>query len=224
MSKVRDFNLVKASDVTTTSTSTNTNSVSVVVNADTSGANNNQPSSNNINNNAGGVNFTSTPTPQLPTQTVYYTPVQDVGMSQSILPQNANVELPQNTEEVDRLNQELEFYKLLSSILSSILKDNNPKLIINLIDTSGKIIITGEQLIELIAIKTRNDKNNVNIQYKDEEPGCISKINPIKNINNIKINNETFSLKYNADYNIIRDDFNISLDKVIINPAITYGH
>ena len=215
MSKVRDFNLVKASDVTTTSTSTNTNSVSVVVNADTSGANNN--------NNAGGVNFTSTPTPQLPTQTVYYTPVQDVGMSQSILPQNANVELPQNTEEVDRLNQELEFYKLLSSILSSILKDNNPKLIINLIDTSGKIIITGEQLIELIAIKTRNDKNNVNIQYKDEEPGCLSKVNPIKNISNIKINNETFSLKYNADYNIIRDDFNISLDKVIINPAIVYN-
>ena len=216
MSKVRDFNLVKASDVTTTSTSTNTNSVSVVVNADTSGANNN--------NNAGGVNFTSTPTPQLPTQTVYYTPVQDVGMSQSILPREANVELPQNTEEVDRLNQELEFYKLLSSILSSILKDNNPKLIINLIDTSGKIIITGEQLIELIAIKTRNDKNNVNIQYKDEEPGCLSKVNPIKSISNIKINNETFSLKYNADYNIIRDDFNISLDKVIINPAITYGH
>ena len=216
MSKVRDFNLVKASDVTTTSTSTNTNSVSVVVNADTSGANNN--------NNAGGVNFTTTPTPQLPTQTVYYTPVQDVGMSQSILPREANVELPQNTEEVDRLNQELEFYKLLSSILSSILKDNNPKLIINLIDTSGKIIITGEQLIELIAIKTRNDKNNVNIQYKDEEPGCLSKVNPIKNISNIKINNETFSLKYNADYNIIRDDFNISLDKVIINPAITYGH
>ena len=216
MSKVRDFNLVKASDVTTTSTSTNTNSVSVVVNADTSGANNN--------NNAGGVNFTSTPTPQLPTQTVYYTPVQDVGMSQSILPREANVELPQNTEEVDRLNQELEFYKLLSSILSSILKDNNPKLIINLIDTSGKIIITGEQLIELIAIKTRNDKNNVNIQYKDEEPGCLSKVNPIKNISNIKINNDTFSLKYNADYNIIRDDFNISLDKVIINPAITYGH
>ena len=126
MSKVRDFNLVKASDVTTTSTSTNTNSVSVVVNADTSGANNN--------NNAGGVNFTTTPTPQLPTQTTYYTPVQDVGMSQSILPREANVELPQNTEEVDRLNQELEFYKLLSSILSSILKDNNPKLIINLIE------------------------------------------------------------------------------------------
>ena len=216
MSKVRDFNLVKASDVTTTSTSTNTNSVSVVVNADTSGANNN--------NNAGGVNFTSTPTPQLPTQTVYYTPVQDVGMSQSILPREANVELPQNTEEVDSLKQELEFYKLLSSILSSILKDNNPKLIINLFDRTGKIIITGEQLIELIAIKTRNDKNNVNIQYKDEEPGCLSKVNPIKNISNIKINNETFSLKYNADYNIIRDDFNISLDKVIINPAITYGH
>ena len=215
MSKIRDFNLVKASDISTNATSTNTNSVSVVVNADTSGSNNQLPANQ-------GVNFTSTPTPTSQLGVAYPPETQSNGMYASVLPREATVNLPVNTEETDRLNQELEFYKLLSSILSSILKDNNPKLIINLIDTSGKIIISGEQLIDLIAVKTGVNKNNVNIQYKDEEPGCLTKVSPIKNISNIKINNENFNLKYNADYNIIKDDFNISLEKVIINPSISY--
>ena len=215
MSKIRDFNLVKASDISTNATNTNTNSVNVVVNADTSGSNNQIPANQ-------GVNFTSTPTPTSQLGVNYPPEAQTNGMYASVLPREATVNLPVNTEETDRLNQELEFYKLLSSILSSILKDNNPKLIINLIDTSGKIIISGEQLIDLIAVKTGVNKNNVNIQYKDEEPGCLTKVSPIKNISNIKINNENFNLKYNADYNIIKDDFNISLEKVIINPSISY--
>ena len=215
MSKIRDFNLVKASDISTNATNTNTNSVNVVVNADTSGSNNQIPANQ-------GVNFTSTPTPISQLGVTYPPEAQTNVAYASVLPREATVNLPVNTEETDRLNQELEFYKLLSSILSSILKDNNPKLIINLIDTSGKIIISGEQLIDLIAVKTGVNKNNVNIQYKDEEPGCLTKVSPIKNISNIKINNENFNLKYNADYNIIKDDFNISLEKVIINPSINY--
>ena len=215
MSKIRDFNLVKASDISTNATNTNTNSVNVVVNADTSGSNNQIPANQ-------GVNFTSTPTPTSQLGVTYPPETQTNVAYASVLPREATVNLPVNTEETDRLNQELEFYKLLSSILSSILKDNNPKLIINLIDTSGKIIISGEQLIDLIAVKTGVNKNNVNIQYKDEEPGCLTKVSPIKNISNIKINNENFNLKYNADYNIIMDDFNISLEKVIINPSISY--
>ena len=215
MSKIRDFNLVKASDISTNATNTNTNSVNVVVNADTSGSNNQIPANQ-------GVNFTSTPTPISQLGVTYPPETQTNVAYASVLPREATVNLPVNTEETDRLNQELEFYKLLSSILSSILKDNNPKLIINLIDTSGKIIISGEQLIDLIAVKTGVNKNNVNIQYKDEEPGCLTKVSPIKNISNIKINNENFNLKYNADYNIIKDDFNISFEKVIINPSISY--
>ena len=115
------------------------------------------------------------------------------------------------------LENELKFYKLLSSTLSNILKDNNPKLLINLIDQSGKIIIDARTLIELIAVKTNNDPKVINIQFKEEEPGCLSKVNPIKTITNIKINNENFNLKFNKEYNILQDDFNISLDKVIIS-------
>ena len=196
MSRTRDFNLLKAGEVN--ETSSNTNTVSVVVNADTqSGAQQNSSQK---------LNFTPTPTPTLvdPQQVIYPEPIP------SLLPQEANVELPQGFQ------NELDFYKLLASILSDVLKDNNPKLIVNVIDTSGKIIIRGEDLIRLIAIKTNVDVKDVNLRYCDEEPGCLTKISPIKIIEDIKINNESFSLRYNAEYNILKDDFNISLRKVII--------
>ena len=143
-----------------------------------------------------------------PQQVIY--PAETQGAIPSLLPQEANVELPPGYQ------NELEFYKLLASILSDVLKDNNPKLIVNVIDTSGKIIIKGEDLIRLIAIKTNVDVKDVNLRYCDEEPGCMTKISPIKIIEDIKIKNESFSLRYNAEYNILKDDFNISLRKVII--------
>ena len=123
-----------------------------------------------------------------------------------------------NENKHDENDSELKFYKLLSQTLSNILKDNNPKLIINLIDQSGKIIIEAQTLIELIAIKTNSNPQLVNIQYGEvEEIKCnLGKVSPIKNIKNIKIDNENFNLKYNKEYNILQDEFNISLDKVII--------
>ena len=88
---------------------------------------------------------------------------------------------------------------------------------INLIDQSGKIIIEAAILIELIAIKANVEPHLVNLQYEEiEEPTCLNKVSPIKNIKNIKIDNETFSLKFNREFNIIQDEFNISLEKVII--------
>ena len=139
-----------------------------------------------------------------------------------ILPQSATVEIPglpssPAQAQAPQNNAELEFYKLLSSILSDVLKDNNSKLIMNVIDTSGKIIIKAEDLIRLIANKTHHDVKDVNLRYIETEPGCMSKVSPIKQIEDIKINNESFSLKYNADYNILKDDFNISLVKVILH-------
>ena len=206
MSKVRDFNLLKAGEVN--ATSTNTNSVSVVVNADTSG-------------NSANANF------QIPMPPSTTTTTQDMGgviyPPPSILPQEATVQVPQEyQQQMDILQNELDFYKLLSSILSDVLKDNNPKLIINVIDSSGKIIIKGEDLIKLIAIKTRKREQDINLRYKDNDPGCLIKISPIKLIEDIKINNESFNLRYNAEYNILKDDYNISLEKVIINPIIQY--
>ena len=213
-SKLRDFNLLKVADVS--SNSTNTNSVSVVVNADTSGNSQNNTANND-------VNFTPTLTQASVQQPIFPTMLQpgEVAYTSTSNPQ------AQQLQELDcqlaAANTELRFYKLLSSTLSNILRDNNPKLLINLIDQSGKVIIEAPTLIELIAIKTNTDPNSVNIQWCDEETNCLGKVSPVKSISNIKIDNETFSLKYNREYNIIQDDFNISLDKCIMPIAITYG-
>ena len=205
MSKVRDFNLLKVADVS--SNSTNTNSVSVVVNS-TNGAG----TSNNDN-----VNFTPTPMPQSPIFPVPNIQPGEVEYSSTSNQQQQQLQVQREAQaRCEALEIENRFYKLLSSTLSNILRDNNPKLLINLIDQSGKVIIEARTLIELIAIKTNSDPNSVNIQWCDEETGCLAKVSPVKNISNIKIDNETFSLKYNREYNILQDDFNISLDKCII--------
>ena len=220
-SKLRDFNLLKVADVS--SNSTTTNSVSVVVNSTGNNSNDNQSPMGLAPQASENVNFTTaTPMPIFPQSTTLNpSEIPDVSYAASASNQAAQ-QLQELQFRLNTTESELKFYKLLSATLSNILKDNNPKLIVNLIDQSGKIIIEAPTLIELIAIKTNADANAVNITYKDEEAGCLAKVNPIKNIANIKINNETFSLKYNAEYNIIQDDFNISLEKVIIPIPITY--
>ena len=222
MSKVRDFNLLKVADVS--SSSTNTNSVSVVVNADSSGNSQNNSSNNEA------VNFhqqgPSTLTSTCQNQPIFNQSVQTVAYpSVSTVPTPREQEL---TYQLENINLELQFYKLLSQTLSNMLASDNAKLIINLIDQTGKIIIEAQTLIELIAIKTNTDKNLVNIQFVDEEPTCFNKVSPIKRISNIKIDNENFNLKYNREYNILQDDYKISLDKVIIpeiilDKGILYG-
>ena len=224
MSKLRDFNLLKVADVS--SNSTTNNNVSVVVNADSSG--NSQTTDNNQNNQ--NINFIPPTLTNNSAQTqapIFPAQIQQLEPTQVVYPSPSNLTVQQVQELEFRLSNcenELRFYKLLSSTLSNILKDNNPKLIINLIDQSGKIIIEGEILIQLIAIKTNTDPNLVNIQYRDEDVGCVPKISPIKVISNIKINNETFSLKYNREYNILQDDFNISLGKCIIPISAQFRH
>ena len=204
MSKVRDFNLLKVADVS--SSSTNTNSVSVVVNADTSG--NSQNSNDN-------VNFTQ----QIPTQACQTHSQTTLFPQEVSYPSISNQTATREQElayQLENANSELQFYKLLSQTLSNMLASENAELIINLIDQTGKIIVEAQTLIELIAIKINIDKNLVNIQFVDEEPTCFNKVSPIKRISNIKIDNENFNLKYNREYNILQDDYKISLDKVII--------
>ena len=113
-----------------------------------------------------------------------------------------------------------DLYKLLAITFSNILKDNNSKLIANLIDNSGKIIIDAANLIRIIALLCGALDKDIHIEYvnKDKEGGCMacSKINPIKQIENIKIGYIDFKLGFNDKYNMLCDTFNISLKKCII--------
>ena len=229
MSIVKDFVLAKGGDTNaqTHSTNTNTNNISINVSSDQGGLSS-CPSQPTI----ATSPLTITPQPSgnfTPlAQTRQASTVEDpatVEYQSTLLPDSQvqlSPEIQARLQRAVNMESELEFYRLLSTILSNILKDNNPKLIANIIDCSGKIIVSGAELVNLIAIKTHKDPSEINLRYRDEEPSCCAKVSPIKNISDIKINNESFNLKYNAEYNILKDDFNISLERVIINPAITY--
>lgn len=222
--KIKDFSVSQKGPITTNN---NSNSVNVVVNTDSSPLQ--QP-----------ANFTTIPTippvqyppPQEQPEAVKYTfPSMEYNQcrQQTILPKEVSIEQPvlqtetATTVELETVKYERDFYKTLSLALSNILKDNNPKLIANLIDQTGKIIIGGSTLVELIALLTHKETSSIHIQYYDDEPVCFPKIKYLKTVSNIKIDNENFNFKYNAEYNILKDNFNICLDRVIINSSITYN-
>lgn len=127
------------------------------------------------------------------------------------------VETNPPTDEDEKVEPSQEFYRYLSVMLSLILRGNNPKMIANIIDQSGKIIVGAQDLVNLIARITNRDPLSVSIVYdSDEEQGCFVKVNPVKRVRNIKIGNVDFQLRFNKEYNILSDEFHISLSKVII--------
>ena len=137
----------------------------------------------------------------------------------ALYPDPSNIEVqPQFVERevnVDISNESL--YKHLAVTFSEILKSNNAKLIANVLDSTGKVIISANDLVQAIALILEENVNNVKLSYEDPEPGCSCKsISPIKKINSIKINGLDFQTQYNKEYNVLMDEFNISLEKVII--------
>ena len=112
----------------------------------------------------------------------------------------------------------------LAVCFSKILKTNNPDLIANIIDTSGKVIIGINGLAKAVSLITHKDYGDVKISYVDNDVGCCSKFNPIHDIAKIKIGTQDFNLNWNNEYNILEDKYNISLTKTLLySPPITYG-
>ena len=123
----------------------------------------------------------------------------------------------EDSETVEEESNQLKLYKLLAGTLAGILKTNNLKLIANLIDTSGKVILDAVNLVKLVALITNSSESDVNIEYQtDDEPTCWSKIKPVKIIENIKVQHKDFKLCYNYEYNLLSDTYAISLKKFII--------
>ena len=119
-------------------------------------------------------------------------------------------------------SNDLELYKTLSLTLANILKTNNIKLLANLIDTSGKVILDAISLVKLIGLITDTPQEQVSIEYQTKEDvGCLSKNNPVKIIETIKVNHQDFKLCFNQQYNILSDTYSISLRKMIIPSGVT---
>lgn len=109
---------------------------------------------------------------------------------------------------------EHELTKTLLSIYERMLSKNK-ELVINLIDISGRILLTGTDLLYLVSIVCDVPVSDIRIRYVDEETGCLKKISHIKSIQQILVKNIDMYIGYNEKYNIL-SGHNISMDKVIV--------
>ena len=124
--------------------------------------------------------------------------------------------VPEYTTSDNLMMRENDLFKHLAVSFSNILKSNNPKLIANLVDQSGKVILSANDLITAIALILGINDSSVKISYEDPEAGCLAKVNPIKKISSIKANGYDFQLAFNKEYNTLTDDFGVSLVSCLI--------
>lgn len=123
-----------------------------------------------------------------------------------------------NEVTTDDVNKNNSFLKKLNEILTHTLISDDLKLLTNLIDDSGKIILSGYDLCELISLMLNVSINDISINYKENfATECLKvKILPYKHISNIKIKNKDFKNFQNEAYNILTDVYKISLRTVYI--------
>ena len=131
-------------------------------------------------------------------------------------PITLNNYVPEYSTSENLMLRENELFKHLAVSFSNILKSNNPKLIANLVDQSGKVILAANDLVTAISLILGINESSVKINYEDPEAGCLGKINPIKKISSIKTNGYDFQLHFNKEYNTLTEDFGVSLVKCLI--------
>ena len=131
-------------------------------------------------------------------------------------PISLNNYVPEYKTSENLMLRENELFKHLAVSFSNILKSNNPKLIANLVDQSGKVILAANDLVTAISLILGINESSVKINYEDPEAGCLGKINPIKKISSIKTNGYDFQLHFNKEYNTLTEDFGVSLVKCLI--------
>lgn len=173
----------------------------------------------------------STPTPTLTREIesepdIYFDPRVNISLTPKsrAIPASSTAERfivvsRQPTVTAEEIENNIEFIKKLNTILTNTLTNDNRKLVANMIDTTGKVILSGQDLCELIALMLSVESSQINITYS--EPPIISsctkiKIIPFKEILNIKIDNQDFRSVQNEAYNILTDTYKISLSTVYI--------
>jgi hypothetical protein len=131
--------------------------------------------------------------------------------------EDIDVPLPISASKFAEMENQLLFYKQLATTFAGLLKSANSKLILNLIDTSGKIIVDSTSLCKIIGLITNEAAEDVVISYEaGTGEGCTTKVNPISKIKAIKIKCCDFNLRYNEHYNMLTDTYAVSLKKVFV--------
>jgi hypothetical protein len=125
----------------------------------------------------------------------------------------------------EEIENNIEFHRRHSEILTHTLCMDDKKLLANLIDTTGKVIISAQDLCELIALVLSDDEftirpSDVNLTLQEEYISTCLKVqvSPFKKIISIKINKQDFHNVQNEAYNALTDIYKISMDTVYVIP------
>ena len=110
-----------------------------------------------------------------------------------------------------------DFLVVYSKMLAELLTINDFKLLAQLVDLTGHILFNLQDLIRLISlfIGCTEDLIQINI-LPPEEIGCFShKASIFRSIENIKVQGRDFKFFFNQHYNSLRDDYRVSLDRIV---------
>lgn len=125
----------------------------------------------------------------------------------------------------DEIEHNIEFHKKRAEILTNTLCTNDVKLLSNLIDGSGKVIISAQEFCELVALMLSNEDmqvnpSDINLTLQEEYiSSCLKvQISPFKKVVSIKIDNQDFHNIQNEAYNTLTDTYKISVDTVYVTP------
>lgn len=126
----------------------------------------------------------------------------------------------------ESISENVAFLKKINDILVHLLTQDDKKLLVQLIDQSGKIILTGEDLCEVIvaaytAAGQTITKEQISIAYQDQIiSSCLKiQISPFKRIMSIKVDGQDFTSFQHEAASFITEECKISLTDVYIQPG-----
>jgi len=122
----------------------------------------------------------------------------------------------------------LVFLQQYAKITGKLLTKDDKHLIINILDQSGRIILSANELIELIAALLSDgnyttDPSRITLKCFEDisSCGCCGERSPsIVAVDNIQVDRLDFKLHYNDLYNRLQDEFFVSVNSVYKNSLI----
>jgi hypothetical protein len=155
------------------------------------------------------------------TGTRIITPVRKLARNVPATNEQFVVVASQPTVSAIEIAENIEFHKKRADILTHILCEDNFKLMANLIDASGKVIISQQDFCELVALMLSTDEHHfepsqIKLVLREEiVSNCLKvQVSPFKAIVEIKIDNHDFNVVHNEAANVLKNVYNISTDMV----------
>lgn len=106
-----------------------------------------------------------------------------------------------------------DFKDTIIEIYKNILSKNDKQLLSNLLDLSGKIIISSDQLVELVAVAMNLKKSDIKLKLQENiiATCCKAKVFPFKNVLSITAGTIDLKLHQYEVYSVINDYVSVDI-------------